>query len=393
MRAARDATEACLNALRRKGNAKRILEADIRGCSDFISHDWLLRNIPINQMKLRAWLKFGYMEKSMFYPTTSGTPQGGIISPVLANMTLDGMEKLLKSKFSGSKKVHMVRYADDFIITGESKELLENKVKPLTEEFLRERGLSLSKEKTKISHIDDGFDFLGFNILKYKGKLLTKPSKSGIKSVKAKISEIIKSDKAVKTEDLIKKLSPVIRGWGNYYRHSSSKRIFTSTDHAIFKMTWRWAKRRHPKKSLGWIKSKYFQSEGNRNWVFREKKNKISLFKMDSIPIRRHIKIRGKANPFDPKWYEYFKDRAMKLLKRKTQSEQDKLRTGQKGICPVCQSELTKEEEWHIHHRKPKSKGGTDNVNNLVLLHAVCHRQVHAQKRGNLLPDAEMSHI
>jgi len=380
-RAARDAIEACYNALRLKGSPEWILEADIKGCFDYISHDWLFKNIPTNHMKLKAWLKSGYLEKGMFHPTKSGTPQGGIISPVLANMTLDGMKKMLKSTFPLSKKVHMVRYADDFIITGESEELLENDVKPLIEEFLEQRGLSLSEEKTKISHIDDGFDFLGFNIRKYKGKLLTKPSKSGIASMKAKIRETIKANKSVKTKTLTEKLNPMIRGWGNYYRHSASKRTFTGIDHAIFEMTWKWAKRRHPKKSLKWIKSKYFQKENKRNRVFKEKRNKVSLFKMASVPIRRHIKIRGEANPYDPKWYDYFTERAMKLRKRNARSKQDHLWTDQNGICPVCQTRLDEGEEWHTHHLKPKSKGGKDNVNNLVLLHSVCHRQVHAQKK------------
>jgi len=365
-RAAHDAIEACYNALRLKGSPEWILEADIKGCFDNISHDWLLKNIPASQTKLKSWLKSGYLEKSMFYPTASGTPQGGIISPVLANMTLDGMEEMLKTAFPRTKKVHMVRYADDFIITGESKELLENKVKPLIEEFLEKRGLTLSKEKTKISRIKDGFDFLGFNIRKYKGKLLTKPSKSSIALIKAKIRQTIKSNKTIKTGNLIKKLNPVIRGWGNYFRHSASKRTFTSIDHAVFEMTWKWAKRRHPGKSLKWIKSKYFQNEKNRNWVFKEKRNRHSLFKMDSIPIRRHIKVKGEANPYDPKWYEYFTERAMKLRKLNARTRQDYLWIEQKGICPACQTELDEGEEWHIHHLKPKGKGGKDNIENLT---------------------------
>lgn len=389
-RSAHGAIEGCYNALRLKGSPKWILEADIKGCFDFISHKWLYENIPTNRKKLRSWLKSGYLEKSMFHPTTSGTPQGGIISPVLANMTLDGIEEMLKSAFHRSEKVHIVRYADDFIVTGESEELLENEVRPLIEKFLEKRGLSLSKEKTKISHINDGFGFLGFNIRKYRGKLLTKPSKSGIASIKAKIRETVKADKTVKTENLIKKLNLMIRGRGNCCRRSASKETFAGIDRAIFEMTRRRARRRHPKKSLRRIKSKYFQTERNRNRVFREKGHKIGLFKTDSILIRRHIKIKGEANPYDPKWYEYFTERAMKLRKRNVRSKQDCLRTDQKGICPVCQTELGEGEEWHMHRQKPKSRGGKDNVNNLVLLHSVCHRQVHAStlKKGNLLPDA-----
>ncbi|QTA82065.1 Group II intron reverse transcriptase/maturase [Desulfonema limicola] len=233
------------------------------------------------------------------------------------------------------------------------------------------------------------FDFLGFNIRKYKGKLLTKPSKSSIASIKEKIRETVKTNKTIKTQALIEKLNPVIRGWGNYFRHSASKRTFTSIDHAVFEMTWKWAKRRHPGKSLKWIKSKYFQQEKNRNWVFKEKRNRHSLFKMDSIPIRRHIKVKGEANPYDPKWHEYFTKSAIKLRKQSIKTRQDILWIEQKGICPACQTELDKGEEWHTHHLKPKSKGGKDNLENLILMHSVCRRQIHANPNtGCLLPDA-----
>lgn len=169
-RSVHDAIGACYNALRRKGSAQWILEGDIKGCFDFISHEWLIANIPTRKSKLIQWLKAGYLERSVFNPTKEGTPQGGIISPTLANMVLDGIESLLAGRFKRQDKIHFVRYADDFIITGSSKEILAERVQPLIEEFLKGRGLSLSVEKTKISHLNDGFDFLGFNVRKYKDK-------------------------------------------------------------------------------------------------------------------------------------------------------------------------------------------------------------------------------
>lgn len=313
-RSIHDAIGACYNALRRKGSPRWILEGDIKGCFDFIDHDWLLSHIPTRKSKLKQWLKSGYLERNMYNPTKEGTPQGGIISPTLANMVLDGIEALLASRFKRQDKIHYVRYADDFIVTGSSREILAERVQPLIEEFLKECGLSLSAEKTRISHINDGFDFLGFNIRKYKNKLLTKPAKASISGIKSKIRGLIKDNKTIKTVDLIRQLNQIIRGWGNNYRHVVSKVIFSSIDHEIWKMTWQWAKRRHPKKMLKWIKSKYFQSDGSRNWVFREKNSTIALLKLSDIPIRRHIKIKADANPYDPDWSDYFIKRSQRLL-------------------------------------------------------------------------------
>ena len=313
-RSAHDAISACFNALRLKGSARWILEADIKGCFDHIDHNWMLNNIPTRKSKLTQWLKAGYLERSVFNPTNEGTPQGGIISPTLANVALDGIEALLGNTFNRRDKLHFVRYADDFIITGNSREILEERVQPLVEEFLRKRGLTLSAEKTRISNIAEGFDFLGFNLRKYAGKLLIKPAKSSIIRLKSNIREVIKMNKTIKTADLIRQLNPILTGWGNYYRHVVSKAIFCSLDHEIWKMTWQWATRRHPNKALGWIKSKYYQSVGSRNWVFKEQRDSITLHKLGDIPIRRHLKIKSQANPYDPAWQEYFINRLQRVL-------------------------------------------------------------------------------
>jgi len=387
-RSVQDAIEGCYNALRLNGSPKWIFEADIKGCFDNISHDRMLDNtMTSNRNKLKTWLKSGYMEKNVFNPAAKGTPQGGIISPTLANTALDGLEKLLKQSFKKSYKVHMVRYADDFIITGETKELPENEVRPLVKDFLAERGLELSEEKSKIAHIDEGFDFLGFNIRKYKGRLLTKPSESAAAGIKRKIRGIIKADKTAKTDSLIKKLNPVIRGWGNFYRHSASSETFGKLSHAIWEMTWKWAKRRHPKKPLKWIKSKYCQNKGNRNRVFTEK-NGTELLDMASVHIVRHIKIKGEANPYDPIWEEYFEESDMKRRKRKPdKTAREYLWLKQSGLCPVCRTELNNDEQWNMHHVIKKSEGGDNTLDNLALLHEICHKQLHSHdlNRG-LLP-------
>ncbi|WP_269593433.1 group II intron maturase-specific domain-containing protein [Nitrococcus mobilis] len=211
------------------------------------------------------------------------------------------------ARFKRRHKVNLIRYCDDFVVTGASRVLLEEEVKPLVVQFLKERDLELSEEKTRIVHIDVGFDFLGFNFRKYHGKLLIKPSKTSIAAVKGKIRAIIKAGGSLPQDALIRRLNPIIRGWGSYYRHVVSKQVFSDIDHAIWRMTWNWAKRRHPQKGQRWIKDRYFAHRDGRDWVFTDGSD--TLFQMASIPIRRHVKIRGQANPYDPDWAAYFRRR------------------------------------------------------------------------------------
>jgi RNA-directed DNA polymerase len=217
------------------------------------------------------------------------------------------LEEILRRRFKGCK-VNYTRYADDFVITGKSKEILENEVKPIVEQFLLQRGLLLSEEKTLVTHIDEGFDFLGFNIKCYNGKLLIKPTKKSIQSIKDKIKTVINENKQTNQYNLIRFLNPIVRGWGNYYSHVVSKRIFSNIDYFIFTQLKRWAKRRHRNKSTNWSMKKYFGSSGDRNWVF--KSGKTELIKMGKIPIKRHIKIRMAANPYDSDFKEYFAKRS-----------------------------------------------------------------------------------
>ena len=255
-RCVQDAIERCFRNLARKSSAQWVLEGDIKGCFDNISHDWILEHIPIDKTVLWQFLKSGYVETGTLFPTETGTPQGGTISTTICNMVLDGMERLLKARFKRrwvdggifNPVVNITRYADDFIVTGRSPELLENEVKPMIQEFLRERGLVLSEEKTVVTHIDDGFNFLGCNIRKYNGKLLTKPSKESVKAFLGKIRGIIKQNKAAKQQDLIARLNPVIKGWVNFHRFNVSARTFGYVDAQIFRALWKWAKRRHHNK-------------------------------------------------------------------------------------------------------------------------------------------------
>jgi RNA-directed DNA polymerase len=383
-RSTADAIQQCYIALARKTNGQWILEADIQSCFDQISHEWLLQNIPMDKKILYKWLKSGYLEQQRYHPTEAGTPQGGIISPVLANMTLDGLEKRLRNKFpvGSGAKVNLIRYADDFVITGRTKEILEKEVKPLVEDFLKERGLELSQEKTQITHIENGFDFLGQNVRKYDGKLLIKPSRKNVKAFLEKVRTIIKDNKTTKAGVLIGLLNPVIRGWAQYHQHIVSKRTFARVDHEILHSLPRWAKRRHPNKPMQWIKKKYFKTIDGNHWVFfgEDNEKEMILLRASRFPVQRYVKVRAEANPFDPAWELYFEKRlGIKMvdnLKGKHQLLQ--LWKEQQGICPVCKQKITKLTGWHSHHIVWRSLGGSNSQENLVILHPNCHAQVHS---------------
>jgi RNA-directed DNA polymerase len=397
-RSTADAMEACFIALCKQDRAQWILEGDLRSCFDRISHQWLVAHLPMDKTILRKWLKAGYLENSHFHATEEGTPQGGIISPVAANMTLDGLERLLASHYSKTSrsgrraKVNLVRYADDFIITGSSKELLEQEVKPLVEQFMRERGLDLSAEKTVITHIEQGFDFLGQTVRKYQQGKRTKffitPSPKNIKTFLSTIRKHIKESRDLTAGELIAELNPPIRGWALYHRHVVSGAISHAVDHAIFKAIWSWAQRRHRNKTRRWIKEKYFPETGPKRWVFtgvlknEEGQTKVvRLFAASSVRIERHTKIRAEANPYDPAWEPYFERRLDVHMVGTLQGKRWLLHLWkeQSGLCPICQQKITKLTGWHSHHVLWRSKGGSDRAENRVLLHPTCHQQVHSQ--------------
>ncbi len=323
-RSCHDAIERCYIHLSRKDSATWILEGDIKGCFDNINHHWLLQNIPMDKRILQQWLKAGFVENKQLFPTTEGTPQGGVISPTLANMTLDGLEAAIDQAFgikirsdgcrkNNPHKIHLIRYADDFVVTASNKEILENKVKPLIEDFLAQRGLQLSVEKTKITHITDGFDFLGQNIRMYsRGKLLICPSKEAIRSVKDKLKETIVKHRGSQAAVLIRNLNPVIIGWANYHSRICSKEVFFALDKILWRNIWNWARRRHQKLSKRKIISLLFMSYGNLNWQFFGKFDDgktIMLRWFARFQIKRHKLINGNANPFDPVWDNYFSKR------------------------------------------------------------------------------------
>jgi RNA-directed DNA polymerase len=323
-RCCHDAIERCYIHLSRNDSATWILEGDIKGCFDNIDHQWLLNNIPMDKKILQQWLNAGFVEHNHLFPTTDGTPQGGIISPTLANMTLDGLEAAIDNAFgitlradgcrkNNHHKIHLIRYADDFIVTASSKEILDNKVKPLIEKFLAVRGLELAPQKTRITHITEGFVFLGQNIRMFsRGKLLIRPSKEAIKSVKEKLKGIIDKHRGSQAAVLIRNLNPVITGWANYHRNACSKKTFYLLDRILWRNLWNWARRRHNNLSYRKIVSLLFMSIGNRKWQFFGKfdDGKTILLRMFGyFRILRHKLINGNANPFDSDWNDYFDKR------------------------------------------------------------------------------------
>jgi len=372
-----------------------VLEGDIKSCFDRISHDWLLGHVLMDKAMLSQWLKAGYLYRNTFHQTTEGTPQGGVISPVLANWALDGLQQHLADNIPafGPKgqrsKVHLVRYADDFIISGYSQELLRKEVLPKVAKFLKPRGLELSVEKTLITHKKKGFDFLSQTVRKYGEKVLTRPSNKSTKRFRTKIRELLKSSQHVSPGDLIIALNQQIVGWGLYHRHAASKQTFAKLDHYVFWQVWRWCKRRHPKLSSREVRRRYFIEHEGRQWVFtgevrqgRRGSRGVYLQRLMDISIRRHVKIRGEANPYDPEYEEYFELRRQEKMDQCLEGRGvlQSLWEQQEGRCVRCRGALTEDRGWQLHHRVWRVHGGDDSITNLELLHPNCHRQIHARR-------------
>jgi RNA-directed DNA polymerase len=375
-----------------------VLEGDIKSCFDRIGHGWLMDHIFMDKEMLGKWLKAGYLEKHVLFATTEGTPQGGILSPALANRTLDGLQRLLAERFGATRgrrqegRVHLVRYADDFIITGTSEVLLRREVQPLVEHFLSERSLELSHEKTRITHVEDGFDFLGQRVRRHgNGKVLLKPSRRSVQDFLFQIQATIDDSGSRTVGDMIRRLNQQIKGWTMYHRFGVSRRTFASVDNRIYWKLRRWCRRRHRGKSWKWIKKKYFQPAGNRSGVFAgvilDRKGTgwpIRLMSAAGVKALRWRKIRSEANPYDPAWEAYLEARRTWKMGQTLagRGRIEYLWKGQGGRCVACGQALQVEEQpWHVHHRHWRCYGGQDTFDNLELLHDHCHRQIHGRKR------------
>ncbi len=331
-------------------------------------------------------MKAGYVYEGIFNPTETGTPQGGVISPLLSNIGLHGLEELIKTH---NKRMGIIRYADDFVVTAKSKEEIEESI-PRIRQWLSERGLELSQEKTTLVHIDEGFNFLGFNARHYAGKLLIKPQKEKVIAFCQKIGKIIKKMATVKQSVLIKKLNPVLRGFANYYQGAVSKEIFGYIKTRVWQYLWKWCKRRHLKRRLKWVKDKYFRRIKGTDWTFscdvkdrRGNKKPLCLYNIHTTPIIRHVKVKGTSSPFDANLAEYWEERQTKEGKSywAKGSKYEQVAKQQNWKCPNCRQSLFNGESIETHHIVLVKDGGSDDTENLIHLHHKCHKQEHSKPK------------
>jgi RNA-directed DNA polymerase len=367
-----------------------VLEADIKGFFDNITHDWILANIPMNKYILAEWLKAGYVDRNTEYETMAGVPQGGPISPIIANIVLDGLTAHVAAAVAPynhknkSMKVLIVRYADDFIITCEKKELLQDVVILAVDEFLKLRGLNLSPKKTCITHLSNGFDFLGFNFRVYPsksnpsgGKLLIKPANRKVQAFKDKLKVFLKANPNTNAYNMIKELNPVLRGWSNYFRAVVSKEIFGSVAWFLWHSLFRWAKRKHRAIGVKEVLKKYFRKCGNRTFVFYGKigDNELQLFDLANVKIIRHS-LGKNLNPFLTENGEYFFKRKHGQNKSQWDKHRWNLLKRTKSVCPVCNQLIVFGQEMDMHHILAKKFAKELGAENLVALHRECHHQV-----------------
>jgi RNA-directed DNA polymerase len=341
------------------------------------------------------------MDANKLFPTDEGTPEGGVISPLLANIALHGLEDRLKqfaSSLPGRKKENIsaltiVRYADDFVVLHPSLHVITQS-KQIVAEWLNGMGLEMSEKKTRITHTlmqvenqQPGFNFLGFNIRQYpvgqthtgrvQGKLLgfktlIKPSEKKIQLHVREIGEIISAHKTASQEALIAHLNPVIVGWSNYYSTLVSKETFNTCDNHLYSQLKAWAERRHPNKNSSWIADKYWQTVGERNWAFGASSGEeiFLLAEHKKTPIIRHIKVKGLFSPFNGDWAYWS---ARRGTHPQTSTRVSRLMKIQKGKCPHCNLYIRSEDLIEVDHIIPRSQNGKDNYSNIQLLHRHCH--------------------
>ena len=395
-RSCHDAIERIFRYARPDSRRKWVVDADIKGAFDHIDHSFLLERIGRFAAKslLKQWLKAGYLEANVFYPTDSGTPQGGSCSPLLANIALHGLEQAVgmgyqygggRTQTCGPRRV--VRYADDFLVFCPTQEDAQQTVL-LLRDWLKERGLTLSEEKTRIVHLEDGFDFLGFNVRQYPSrntrtgwKTLIKPSKASVQKIRDRLRAEWLGLKTQPVEVIVKRLNPIIRGWSNYFRTGVAYETFTKLDRWMFNRQVRYVRRMHPRKKYAWKQAKYWgrlNLDRQDKWVFGDKQTGMVLQKFVWTPIQRHTLIQHTASPDDPGLRAYWQKRTQRKSAELVPSKQ-RIARRQNYQCPVCKTSLFTDEALHVHHVKPKQEGGSDAYSNLRLVHVTCHQQVHSK--------------
>ena len=395
-RSCHDAVTALHTTMCKSGSSEWALDADISKCFDNIDHDVLLQRLPIFKATIKRWLKAGSVELGQLSPSEAGTPQGGIISPLLANIALDGMEKLFgfetrnghyigPSERSGANKgISLIRYADDFVILAPSREVLETYALPQVASFLAARGLHLNELKTRIVHIEAGFNFLGFEIRRFPdGVLLTRPAKDKVLAHLDTLRAYLRTHQQARASQVVKDLTPIVRGWVHFYHHGASAETFKTASHRLWVMLWTWAKRRHPNKSRYWIKRRYFTED----WTFYAD-NGASLRRHHEYPVTRFPKVAGRNSPLDPDLRAYWERRKMQqvALRAYRKSRQTMLRR-QGNACAHCGITFWPGDTIHDHHLVPRNMAGSDDLSNRVLVHAWCHRSYH-ERHGYKVAEA-----
>ncbi len=394
-------TQDAITRIRLSGGVRskkhHVLDADIEGAFNNINHAYLmskLKHFP-GKAWIDKWMKIGAIENRQLIKSDIGTPQGGTISPLLLNIALDGMEEAIGVKRGSNGAIKpespvLVRYADDCVVLSATLEQLKNTQIKLSN-WLKNIKLNLSPKKTAIKHLTDGFDFLGVNIKHYKTRnkkrgvmMMEKPSKDSIKKLKEELRSIWKRGLSMGTSAVIRCLNSKIIGWREYYSKWCSSETFMELDRWMWERQKRYTYRKHPNKPWHWKKRKYWgKIPGKRSrWVFMDKKSGIYLEKLSWTPIKRHILVKGNNSPDDPDLKAYW-ERRNRRRRYPKYGKKNKLFILQEGKCPVCQMEITNGEEIHLHHKIRKKDGGTNNIENLILLHRTCHRQIHSRYGQN----------
>jgi RNA-directed DNA polymerase len=384
-----DAIVALHATLAPAGASGWLLDGDIAGCFDNIGHAPLLARLPVFTTPIRRWLKAGTVELGTWNPTATGVPQGGPLSPLLANVALDGMERLFGAEDDQGRYVRpsgrrgldhgisLIRYADDLVVTAPTREVLATHVVPKLTTFLGERGLKLSEAKTRIVHIDEGVDFLGFTVRRYRGVVLTTPQKAKLVRHLRAIGDYLRQHRQATPSQVIGDLAPLIRGWTNYYRHGASKHAFHWADHHVNAKLRRWAKRRHPTKTAAWLRSRYFDAK----WNFVDGRTRLA--RHDELPVTRHAKVQGKRSPLNPDDRGYWELRRKRRLRETLRSpKRSALLRRQDCKCALCGVWFDPDEDIPLideHHHTPRHQGGSDQLDNLQLVHRWCHHAHHAR--------------
>ncbi|MCA1681725.1 MAG: group II intron reverse transcriptase/maturase [Actinobacteria bacterium] len=409
-RGCHDAIEMIHKAVAAK-NAKRdwVLDADLKSAFDKIDHNFLLERIgtfPARE-QIRGWLKAGVVDRGRYSPTIEGTPQGGVISPLLLNIALQGMEEAAGVRYDSRGYVKLgcptvITYADDFVVLCHSREQAEA-VHARIGAWLKERGLSLNKEKTRIGRINDGFDFLAFTIRRYHvqagTKVLTKPSRDALKKIRRRIAAELRALRGASPLEVINTMNPIIRGQANYFRPGASKKAYQTLDNHLWQHLYKWARRRHPNKSRKWGVARYFgpfNPTRHNKWVYGDQETGAHLHHYAWTKIVRHVPVIGRHSPDDPALAQYWADRRRKRKPPQLAPSWQHALRNQNGQCPLCKEpllyvdrppdSLSQWETWYAAIRKAMTRQAIAEHNSARttrrLVHAHCARRHQTADRN-----------